>query len=325
MRIRSSIFALLTFGAMVTQNALAVELPAPLVDPAWLNAHRGEVTILQVSGPLAAYTAMPMIKTVGGKVVVVRVAGHIPGAHFVDFGKVRVTRNVDGKRVKGLIPLKADFEKLARSWGVNKDSAIVIVPAGMSTGDVDAATRLYWQFKYYGQQNMAILDGGMAGWLAAGYPAATDAPQARRGDWVAAGENQGILATYSDVKQVVAQKNMQLADARPQDQYMGVVTKSGELSGHLPGARDFSPDLVTTASDGSARFLTAASYKSMMTAKGLNPDAATITYCNTGHLASGLWFVSHEIVGNKMTKLYDGSMVEYSLLGGETVNPAGQN
>ncbi len=322
MRIKHTFLALLAFGAAVAQNAQAIEVPSPLVDAAWLNSHRGEVTVLQVSGPLAAFTTAPQIQQVDGKMVIRSVSGHVPGARFVDFGQVRVTREVNGKKVKGLIPLKSDFEQLARSWGVNQDSAIVIVPAGLSTGDVDAATRLYWQFKYYGQQNMAILNGGMAAWLAAGYPAATDAPTAQNGNWTATAENNGILATYDEVKSVISKKDMQLADARPQDQYMGVFTKKGELSGHLPGARDFSPDLVTTEDGGSAKFLNAANYKSMLKAKGIDPDAATIAYCNTGHLASGVWFVSHEIVGNKKTKLYDGSLVEYSLLGGETVNPA---
>jgi len=310
-------------AAFAAQSAMAVEVPGPLVDPAWLNAHKNDVTILQVSGPMKAFTTAPEVKMVKGKRVVARVSGHVPGAHFVNFKDVRVKRMVDGKMVKGLIPLKSDFEKRAQSWGVNKDSTIVIVPKGLSTGDVDEAARLYWQFKYYGQNNMAILNGGMAAWLAAGYSASTKAPSMKKGNWVAKGENKSILATTAEVKQAIADKNAQLADARPQNQYMGVFTKPGEKHGHLPGAKDISPDLLTTATGASADFLPAASYESMMKAKGLNPTAATINYCNTGHLASGLWFVSHEIVGNKNSKLYDGSLVEFSLLNaGNTTDPA---
>lgn len=322
MKMKKSIFALLTLGAVAIQSACALEVPSAVVDAKWLDANKDKVTILQVSGPLDDFTKAPVTKKVDGKVVVQNVSGHIPGANFVDFKKVRVKREVGGKMVKGLIPLKQDFEALAQSWGVNKDSTIVIVPAGLSTGDVDEAARLYWQFKYYGQKNMAILNGGMAAWLAAGYPAATNAPDNKKGNWVATGEDKNILATYKEVKSALSKKNIQLADARPQNQYMGVFTKPGELHGHLNGAKDISPDLLTTADGASAQFLPAASYKSIMKAKGLNSGAATIAYCNTGHLASGLWFVSHEIVGNKKTKLYDGSLVEYSLLGGKTVDPA---
>lgn len=322
MKMKKTIFALFALGAAAAQSACAIEAPSPVVDAKWLNAHKNEVTVLQVSGPLASFTKAPVTKNVEGKVVVQSVSGHVPGANFVDFKKVRVKREVDGKMVKGLIPLKKDFEALAQSWGVDKNSTIVFVPAGLSTGDVDEATRLYWQFKYYGHKNMAVLNGGMAAWLAAGYPAATNAPANKKGNWVASGENKGILASYTEVKSALSKKNVQLADARPQNQYMGVFTKPGELHGHLTGAKDISPDLLTTADGASAQFLPAASYKSIMKAKGLNTGASTIAYCNTGHLASGLWFVSHEIVGNKKTKLYDGSLVEYSLLGGKTVDPA---
>ena len=325
MQFKKSVAVLLVVGAAAAQSAYAVNVPSPVVDASWLNANKGEVVVLQVSGPLKSFTTAPDVKTVDGKLVVGSVSGHVPGAKFVDFKTVRVERMVDGKTVKGLIPLKGDFEKLAQSWGVNKDSAIVFVPAGLNTSDVDEAARLYWQFKYYGHKNMAVLNGGMAAWLAAGYPAATEEPANGSGNWTASGEDKSIMATYAEVKGAIKGKKIQLADARPQNQYMGVFTKKGELSGHLPGAKDVSPDLLTRADGASADYLPAASYKSIMKAKGLNPNAATITYCNTGHLASGLWFVTHEIVGNKKAKLYDGSLVEYSLLGGETVDPAKLN
>ena len=322
MKVIKFISAVLLVGAAFLQSVAAASNIAPLVDPAWLNAHKDQVTILQVTAAVDSFTKAPVIKTEKGKKVVSVVSGHVPGAQLVDFNTIRVKRTVAGKKVKKLIPLKADFEKLAQSWGVNKDSTIVLVPVGLNTGDVNQAARLYWQFKYYGHQDMAILDGGMAEWLAAGYPAATNAPVAKTGNWVATTEDKSIMATYDDVKKALKGKHVQLADARPQNQYMGVFTKKGELSGHLKGAKDMSPDLITRADGASARFLPVKSYKSMMKAKGLNPDAKTIAYCNTGHQAAGVWFVTHELIGNKHASLYDGSLVEYSLLGGETTNPA---
>ncbi len=325
MKITQSILTVLILGTAVLQSASASSKVTPLVDTAWLNAHKDQVTILQVTETAANFSKAPVIKTENGKTVVKTVSGHVPGANLVDFNTVRVKRSVEGKKVKKLIPLKADFEKLAQSWGVNKDSTIVLVPTGLNTGDVNEAARLYWQFKYYGQKDMAILDGGMAAWLAAGLPAATDKPAVKAGDWVATTEDKSIMATYADVKKGLKNKHVQFADARPQNQFMGVFTKKGELSGHLAGAKDLSPDLITRADGASARFLPVASYKSMMKAKGLNPDEATIAYCNTGHQAAGVWFVAHELMGNKKVSLYDGSLVEYSLLGGKTVNPAKLN
>jgi thiosulfate/3-mercaptopyruvate sulfurtransferase len=311
-------------ASFAAQSAFAVNVPGPLVDPAWLNAHLNDVKVLQVSGTMKDFTTAPEMKEIKGKKVAVTVSGHVPGASFVDFKTIRVTRDIDGKKVKGVIPEKAAFEKLVQSWGVSKGQPIVIVPKGLSTPDVDEATRLYWQLKYYGQDNMAILNGGMAQWLADGMPAATDAPTAAAGNWVASAERKNILATYQEVKKAVEHPgSVEFADARPANQYMGVFTKPEELSGHLPGAKNVSPDLLTTADGASARFLPKASYESMFKAVGLNPGKEIIDYCNTGHLASGLWFVTHEIVGDKKARLYDGSIVEYSMYeGAKMTDPA---
>jgi thiosulfate/3-mercaptopyruvate sulfurtransferase len=51
----------------------------------------------------------------------------------------------------------------------------------------------------------------------------------------------------------------------------------------------------------------------------ISPSAPTVAYCNTGHLAAGAWFVSNEILGNKNTRLYAGSMTEWTNLGNPTV------
>lgn len=311
-------------ASFAAQAAYAVTVPGPLVDPAWLNAHLKDVKVLQVSGTMKSFTTAPEMKEIKGKKVAVTISGHVPGASFVNFKTVRVKRDIDGKMVKGLIPKKAAFEKLVQSWGVNKGEPIMIVPKGLSTGDVDEATRLYWQLKYYGQNNMAILNGGMAQWLADGMPAATDAPTVAKGNWVPTAERKNILATYQEVKKAVEHPgSVELADARPSNQYMGVFTKPKELPGHLPDAKSVPPDLLTTADGASARFLPKASYESMFKAVGLNPGKEIIDYCNTGHLASGLWFVTHEIVGDKKARLYDGSLVQYSQYeGSKTIDPA---
>ena len=48
---------------------------------------------------------------------------------------------------------------------------------------------------------------------------------------------------------------------------------------------------------------------------GMQLDAAadSITYCNSGQLAAGGWFIQHELLGNGKTRLYDGSMHQWTL------------
>ena len=51
-----------------------------------------------------------------------------------------------------------------------------------------------------------------------------------------------------------------------------------------------------------------------MKASGIDPSVATIAYCDSGHYSTGLWFLMHEIMGNKQAKQYDGSMHEWTKL-----------
>ncbi|KTG17425.1 MULTISPECIES: rhodanese-like domain-containing protein [unclassified Guyparkeria] len=310
----------------VAQGAWALDAPGPVVDPQWLNDNLDEVTVLQITGSEKAFAMAPKYETVKGKQVVSVVAGHVPGAKFVDWGSVRVERMENGKKVGKLIPEKADFEKFVQSLGVDADDTVVIVPLGLSGSDFTKATRLYWQMKYYGHDDMAILDGGLASWLAAGFDAETGKPgKIEAGDWKATDERDEILATYAEVRSAVDDGDVQLLDARPVNQYLGVFSKSKTVPGHLEGAFNVPTEALVRADGAAANFLPEASYRSIMQFKGIDADGEMITYCNSGNLASGLWFVASEIVGNDDVQLYDGSMKEYGMYadeGASSVNPA---
>ena len=53
----------------------------------------------------------------------------------------------------------------------------------MSLSDVNDGMRLYWQFKVYGEDNIAVLNGGTAGWIAAGREVSTAAVTPAAGNW----------------------------------------------------------------------------------------------------------------------------------------------
>lgn len=302
--------AALLFSAL----AQAMQVPGPLVEVPWLAAHAKQVVILDVRADTRSFTAKPVFRKdkKTGKEKLARVGGHIPGATLVDYKKVRVTRKVDGREVEYLIPPKADFEKLMQAAGVKRDSAVVIVTRGVGNLDMTMATRVYWQLKYYGMDNATILNGGMAAWLSDGKAVSTAAAKPKRGNWVATAERKDMLATSADVERAV-KDGEQLVDNRPISQYLGVYKKSYVYAkGHIPGAKNF-PNELLTEHGGPAKFLPTAELKTLSTELGIKPEAPTITYCNSGHLASGGWFIMHELMGNRHVKLYDGSMHEWTL------------
>jgi thiosulfate/3-mercaptopyruvate sulfurtransferase len=314
--IKKLLFALLlTPLAALAAKVPGPVVPGPLVDDAWLEANRAQVVVLDVGNNPKSFVAQPTFETdkKTGRKMLVDVAGRIPGARLVNNKEVRTDRMINGLKISHVIPEKAAFEKLVQKWGVNQDSAIVIVAQGSDTGDLNNAARLYWQFKYYGEDNVAILDGGHIAWLEAGRafesgPAAAPAT----GNWQAKGERKEIFASSEEVADALAQ-GQQVVDGRPLSMYYGV-SKSGavKVGGHLSGAKVFTPDLVTQPKGAGVKYLSQGQYRQLLAAQGINPDAESVTYCNTGHLASGVWFVMSELVGNKKVKLYDGSMHQWT-------------
>jgi len=290
-------------------------LPGPVVDSAWLAKNLDKVVILDARKDIKSFTTKPAYKKnkKTGKLKLARVGGHINGARLVNYKKVRAKRQIDGKTVTRMLPAKADFEKLMQAAGLNKNSTVVIVSKGQSGGDVTIATRLYWQLKYYGHTNMAILNGGMAQWLKDGQKVSTKPAKVSKGNWIATAENKSILATSDDAAKAIKDKSVQLIDTRVLSQYLGTYKKSYVYAkGHVPTAKTFPVELLTYPSS-PAKFTTSDDLATLAHEFGIDTKKPAITYCNSGHLASGAWFVMSEVMGNKQAKLYDGSMHQWTL------------
>ena len=288
----------------------AAGLPGPIVSADWLANNLADVQVLEVTGLVKSFTKAPEFEVdkKTGKKVLVEVGGHIEGSHLLNSKDVRVERLLDGDKTKFLIPEQADFQKLIQSVGINSGKPIVIVPIGQDMSDVDEGLRAFWQFKVYGEKNIAVLDGGLAGWLAEGRPFSTAAASTNSGNWVAGTANQDLIATTAEVLQASKSGNIQIIDSRQPSQYLGVSKKPDVAGfGHIPGAKMFSPELMSRSANGAVYFLKPATYTAILEANGIKPNEPAISYCNTGHLASGSWFILTEILGNKSAQLYDGS------------------
>ncbi len=293
----------------------AVQLPGPLVSGDWLEENLASVTVIDVRSDIKSFTTAPMFTRdmKSGRQQLARVGGHIPGALLASYKHVRRARLIDGQRVTHMLPEKKDFEYFMQLVGLNKDSTVVIVSKGESNGDMTMATRLYWQLKYYGQEKLAILDGGMAGWLMDGRAVSTDGKRPPQGNWKITAERKELLATSDEVAEAVNNGNAQLVDTRSLAQYLGTYKKSYVYAkGHIPGAKPF-PNEMLTRPAAPASFTPAKTLGTLAGELKIDTGKAIITYCNSGHLASGSWFVFSELLGNKNVRLYDGSMHQWTL------------
>ena len=314
-------FAARTVATAVTAFTLVTAqagiLPGPLVTTQWLADNLDKVQIVEVRSNVKLFTEKPEFETDAktGKKMLTEVGGHLPNARLLDMKDMRTDRTYGGLKVKYMIPEQAGFEKAIQAAGIDAGKPVVFVPVGVDVADVDDVLRVYWQFKVYGEDDMAVLDGGLATWLVEGRAYSTEPVTAKAGTWRSVADRSAqYFATSEDVTKAIGDKSATLIDSRDSKQFHGLVKRDYVYApGHLDGAKLYGTDLLLKSSGGAVKFMSAATYKGLMSAQGIDASAPAITYCNSGHLSSGPWFVASEILGNKSAKLYDGSLHQWTL------------
>ena len=304
--------------ALAAAAQAALRVPGPLVDAAWLAEHLDQVLVMDVRANPRTYSVPPRWQKDRrtGKRFLAQLGGHIPGAVPVEYRKLRTERVIGGRKVQKMIPPRDVFERLMQAAGLDPDEPVVIVTEGFGPGDMTIATRVYWQLKYYGHDNVAVLDGGLLQWLLEGRPVETRPVRPKRGTWKARAERRELLATSEDVERARREGSAQLVDSRALAQYFGLSKPPYVYAyGHIPGAKVFPNELYVSGAQGGARFVAPERLRKLARRLGIDPAKPAIAYCNSGHLASGGWFVLHELLGNPNVRLYDGSMHEWTLEG----------
>lgn len=291
--------------------------PGPLVTAQWVQDHLAQVQVVALADDAALLANAPKFLTDAktGAKSLSEAGGRIAGARFVDFNTIREERTVEGVKLKAMMPTKESFEKTMDAAGLEKGKVTVIVAPSDSPSSMDMAARLYFQLKYFGDDNVTVLNGGLNAWLAAGYPVVTEAIAPKQGDWKATTERADLIATTDDVKAALKDRGAELIDARPVAQFFGTA-KSPVVAaaGHLEGAKSLPAEAVTRAVGPSQQFLTDKQYAAILGQQQIDPAKPSISYCNTGHFAAGAWFITHEILGRKEARLYAGSMNEWTNL-----------
>lgn len=267
----------------------------PLVDVAWLKANLGKPGIAIVD----VQPASDFLR------------GHIPGAGNTDFFKSGwIEERAD--KVPDMYPAKLDrLVAHIGSLGIDGNSHVVLVPAGANHGDVGWATRIYWTFKTLGHDSVSILNGGMKEWTKdKANPVEAGAAKVTAKSFTAKSRPE-MIATAEEVKAALAKKIL-LVDARPHDQYIGINRNpKGSQNGTLPGAQSL--PAVWTTENGGGVFRPKAQIEKLYKTANIPTSGDQINFCNTGHLSSIGWFVSSELMGNKKSRMYAGSMVEWTL------------
>jgi thiosulfate/3-mercaptopyruvate sulfurtransferase len=260
-----------------------------LVDTDWVEQHLGDdsIRIVEVDENPALYAD-----------------AHIPGAIGFDWKKDlqdQVERDFLGPE---------DFGRLLGSRGISNEHTIVLY------GDRNNwfAAYTYWYLKYYGHEDVKLMNGPREKWLAEGRPTSTDLPEHEAATFEARPGDDAIRAMRDQVRDALDDGNV-LVDVRSPQEFSGeLIAMAGyeqegaQRAGHIPGAKSI-PWAQAVKEDGT--FKSAEELRELYGGKGVLGGEPIIAYCRIGERSAHSWFVLHELLGQEDVRNYDGSWTEW--------------
>jgi thiosulfate/3-mercaptopyruvate sulfurtransferase len=197
------------------------------------------ITVAELAGLLAEGNAPALLDVryrLGGPPGIESyAAGHLPGAVFVDLGRdLAAPPGTGGPGASGgrhPMPSADAFQAAMRRAGV-RGGALAIV---YDDGDSMAAARAWWLLRYFGHEQVRVLDGGFRAWTEGGQPAeAGRQPRSAvpAGDFTACPGHMPLLDAAGAAD--LARTGL-LLDARARERYRGETEPVDPVAGHIPG------------------------------------------------------------------------------------------
>lgn len=221
-------------------------------------------------------------------------AAHLPGAQWCDLDADLADPPGAGGRHP--LPDPVRLQAALRRWGIDADSEVVIYDGGPSI----AAARAWWVLRWAGVDNVRVLDGGIAAWLAAGQPTQSAVDVPTPGTLTI---RPGNLPSLDAAQAGRLADDGRLVDVRAPERFRGEVEPMDPVAGRIPGALN----LPTSANvDATGRFLPAAELRERF--HGLT-DQPVGVYCGSGVTAAHT-MLAMRLAGVEAV-LYPGSWSEW--------------
>ncbi|PPU78769.1 MULTISPECIES: sulfurtransferase [Xanthomonas] len=225
--------------------------------------------------------------------------GHLPGAHYVDLDHdlADLSRPGQGRHP---LPHSADFASRLGAWGIDPESQVVVYDAG--DGSM-AAARAWWMLRLMGHRRVAVLDGGLAAWRAAGLAETTEPPALRQAPAYPGSFDADAVVTAEQVQARLQQAPGWLLDARAAERFRGEVEPIDPVAGHVPGA--LNRPLGLSIDNG--RFKPADALRAELSALlGHYRPGQVVVMCGSGVTACHL-LLALEVAGLPGARVYAGS------------------
>lgn len=232
-------------------------------------------------------------------------AAHIPGAAFFDIDAVCDRTSP----LPHMLPGAPAFADAVGGLGISEDDQVVVY----DTAGIFSAPRAWWMFRAMGHEQVAVLDGGLPAWRAAGGLVEDGAVQPVPVSYTAI-FRPDLVADAAQVEAALASGARPVLDARPAARFSGDAPepRPGLKRGHMPGAVNvpFAEAIAPGGTLGDPDALAA-----LFAARGVDARTAAITTCGSGVTAAILSLALARI-GARDSSLYDGSWAEWGACDG---------
>jgi thiosulfate/3-mercaptopyruvate sulfurtransferase len=207
------------------------------------------------------------------------------------------------------LPARESVAAWLQSLGMTNKSQVVVY----DRNGANYCGRLWWMLKWLGHDAVAVLDGGLQAWEAAGGALNSGEPLAKPPSQSAtdAFELKPALREWvstSELAPQVGRPSLTLIDARGAARYRGEVEPIDPVAGHIPGAlnRPFTDNLNAEGFFKSPEQLRS-EFDSLLS--GRNPQTV-VHHCGSG-VSAVPNILAMELAGLGVTRLYPGSWSEW--------------
>lgn len=262
---------------------------APIVSVSWLQDHQDAENLVILDGTIGKNPD--------------EACQQIPKARFFDI-KNKFSNTADP--FPNAFPSEEQFQKEARALGINNDSAIVVY----DDKGIYSSARVWWLFKSFGLDNVAVLSGGFPAWKNAGLP--SESAEVYSG---ASGNFKAMLKPetmqfFQDLKSVVQSHSQKVVDARSAERFQGKVPepRAGLRQGTIPGSVNL--PFTNLLEDGHLKSKIELEKALYMVAQKNEP---LVFSCGSGITACVL-ALGATVAGYNNISVYDGSWTEWGTL-----------
>lgn len=273
----------------------------PLVDTDWLaeNIHSPDLRVIDASYYLPHEGLDPRQEFE---------LHHIPGAVFFDIDDIADSDS----DLPHMLPSPQKFSSRVRKLGLGDGLRFVVY----DQKGVWSSPRVWWTFRFFGHQEIAVLDGGLPKWMDEGRPLETGPAKAEERHFTA--RMNGFMVRDKD--QVLANiktgRELML-DARPSARFIGKAPepREGLRLGHIPESANLPyGDLMETES---RTLLPADDLRRRFEAAGVSFDRPVVTTCGSG-ITAAILSLGLQLAGHRDVALYDGSWAEWGMPDAQT-------